>query len=111
MVNDVKASEAVVAVTLLIFAYLFILIPSKDSSKHSSSCFWDCRVPFLHGMQLIGKKLVGFSLHGVPSARRQIIKNANSETNFWYARNSKKEKKKDDNKDNDSVKSELFNFF
>jgi hypothetical protein len=61
-------------------------------------------------MQLIGKNLVGFSLHGVPSTRRQIIKNANLETNFWYARNSKKIKTIRTMTDI-SVKSELFNFF
>jgi hypothetical protein len=43
-------------------------------------------------MNLIGKKLVGFSLDGVPSATRQIIKNANLETNFWETRNMKREK-------------------
>jgi hypothetical protein len=44
-------------------------------------------------MKLMREKRVGFSLRGVPSPTRQIIKNANSETNFWYARNKKKEKR------------------
>jgi hypothetical protein len=43
-------------------------------------------------MKLMREKRVVFSLRGVPSPTRQIIKNANSETNFWYARNKKKEK-------------------
>jgi hypothetical protein len=42
-------------------------------------------------MKLMGKEWVGFSLHGVPSPARQIIKNANSEKNFWKAQNKKNE--------------------
>jgi hypothetical protein len=36
----------------------------------------------MQGMKLIGKKLVRFSLHGVPTGRRQIIKNANFRNKF-----------------------------
>jgi hypothetical protein len=45
-------------------------------------------------MKLMGKEWVGFSLRGEPSRARQIIMNINSETNFCYARNKKKEKRK-----------------
>jgi hypothetical protein len=45
-------------------------------------------------MKLMGKEWVGFSLRGEPSPARQIIMNVNSETNFCYARNKKKEKRK-----------------
>jgi hypothetical protein len=39
----------------------------------------------------MGKEWVGFSLHGVPSPAKQIIKNANSEKIFWRAQNKKNE--------------------
>jgi hypothetical protein len=64
-------------------------------------------------MKLIGKRLVRFSLHGVPSTTRQIIKNANSETKFWIARSMKKEKTEKIVRimTDISVKSEIFDIF
>jgi hypothetical protein len=64
----------------------------------------------LQCLELMGKRLVRFSLHGVPTATRQLLKNVNSETNFWYMRNKKKEQRQKIIRiiTDFSVKSELF---